>query len=101
MTKLTVTFRNFANAPKTSHVLPTQCIYVFGVHLRTEIISPYSINRLVFIAETVCLLCGRTASGIIKVNFCLHDVNNVQTKQDKLRTPPSSVMSALHSCHSL
>ena len=41
------------------HVLPTQCIYVFCVDLRTNsIISLYSINWLVFIRETVCLLRG-------------------------------------------
>jgi hypothetical protein len=33
------------------YVLPTQCIYVFCVELRTAIISLYSINWLVFITE--------------------------------------------------
>jgi hypothetical protein len=40
-----------------SNVLPTQCIYVFCVDLRTAIISPYSINWLVLITEK-CLLRG-------------------------------------------
>jgi hypothetical protein len=36
MTKLVVAFRNFANAPNKFYVLPTQCIYVFCVYLRTN-----------------------------------------------------------------
>jgi hypothetical protein len=39
------------------YFLPTQCICVFCVDLRTNI-SLYSINWLVFITETECLLRG-------------------------------------------
>ena len=39
------------------YVLPTQCIYVFCVELRTAIISLYNINCLVFITETECVYC--------------------------------------------
>jgi len=34
------------------YVLPTHCIYVFCVDLRTAIISLYNINWLVFLTET-------------------------------------------------
>jgi hypothetical protein len=41
------------------YVLPTQCIYVFCVDLRTNSdYLPYSINWLVFIAETACVYCA-------------------------------------------
>jgi hypothetical protein len=42
------------------YVLPTQCIYVFCVDLRTKtaIISLYNINWLVFITETRCVYCA-------------------------------------------
>ena len=42
------------------YVMPTQCIYVFCVDLRkkTAIISLYSINWLIFIAETECVYCA-------------------------------------------
>jgi len=40
------------------YVLPTQCIYEFCVHLRTEIISLYSINWPVFITETENVYCA-------------------------------------------
>ena len=42
------------------YVLPTQCIYVFCVDLRTnsDYFSLYNINCLVFITETECLLRG-------------------------------------------
>ena len=46
------------------YVLPTQCIYVFCVDLRTNTdFSPYNINCLVFITETQCVYCAvRTGS---------------------------------------
>jgi len=40
------------------HVLPTQCVYVFCVNLRTAIISLYNINWLVCITETECVYCA-------------------------------------------
>ena len=41
------------------YVLPTQCIYVFCVDLRTnKDFSLYSINWLVFITETECAYCA-------------------------------------------
>ena len=45
-------------------VLPTQCIYVFCVDLRTNShYFPYNINWLVFITETQCVYCAiRTGS---------------------------------------
>ena len=36
MAKLVVAFRNLTNAPNKFSVLPTQCIYVFCVDLRTK-----------------------------------------------------------------
>jgi hypothetical protein len=41
-----------------SYVLPTQCVYVFCVDLRTAIISLYNINRLVCIPQTGCIYCA-------------------------------------------
>ena len=66
----------------TFYVLPTQCIYVFCVDLRTNsdyfteqtaIISLYSIDCLVFITETKCVYCAvRTECFyIIQVEFSL------------------------------
>jgi hypothetical protein len=45
MTKLTVAFRNFANAP--NNVLPTGCIYVSCVHCaaRTNSLTTIQVNR--------------------------------------------------------
>jgi len=40
------------------YVMPTQCIYVFCVDLRTAIISLYRIIWLAFITETECVYCA-------------------------------------------
>jgi hypothetical protein len=56
------------------YVLPTQCIYVFCVYMRTNSdISLYSINWLVFITETVSVYFAvRTeSSSHIHVTFLL------------------------------
>ena len=62
------------------YVLPTYCIYVFYVDLRTEIISLYNINWLVFITETKCVYCAvRTGYlNVIQVNFSLQLCNLVK-----------------------
>ena len=36
MTVLIIAFRDFANGPKKLYVLPTHCIYVFCLDLRTD-----------------------------------------------------------------
>jgi hypothetical protein len=58
------------------YVLPTQCIYVFCMDLRTAIISLYSFNRLVCISEMKCVYCAvRTGSlYVIQVNISLSGV---------------------------
>ena len=59
-------------------VLPTQCIYVFCVDLRTEIISLQSINWLVFVTETECVYCAvRTEClYIVQADFLLESVRH-------------------------
>jgi len=60
-----------------SYVLPTQCICVFYVDLKTNkqtaIISLYRINWLVFITETVCVYCAARTKClyIIPINLTL------------------------------
>ena len=58
------------------YVLPTQCICVFCVDLRTAIISLHSINLLVFTTEMEYVYCAvRTASlYIYNSTFCPHSV---------------------------
>ena len=64
------------------YVLPTQCIYVFCVDLRTTaIISLYSINWLVFITETECVYCAVRTGSLYTASltfsnstFCPHSV---------------------------
>jgi len=58
------------------YVLPTQCVYVFCVDLRTN--SDYftvNINWLVCITETECVYCEvRTGSLYNNSTFCPHSV---------------------------
>ena len=56
------------------YVLPTLCIYVFCVYLRTAIISLYSINWLVFITETECVYC---AVRTVSLYIILHSAHTV------------------------
>ena len=57
------------------YVLPTQCIYVFCVDLRTNSdYFLYSINWLVFITEMECLLSGTDWIFIYNSTFCPHSV---------------------------
>ena len=59
MAKLIVAFRNFENAPKNSTFCPHSVFMCFvWIWEQTAIISLYSINWLVFITETECLLRG-------------------------------------------
>ena len=56
------------------YVLPTQCIYVFCVVLRTTaIISLHNINWLVCITETECVYCAVRTEYLnrIQVNLCI------------------------------
>ena len=64
MTKLTVAFRNFANAFKISSFRPHRIFMCFvWIREQTAIISPYNINWQVFITETECVYCAvRTES---------------------------------------
>jgi hypothetical protein len=55
------------------YVLPTQCVYVFCMDLRTAIISLYSINWLVFITEMECVYCA-VRTGYLNATFCPHSV---------------------------
>jgi len=48
------------------HVLPTQCIYVFCVDLRTN--SEYFPVQLVFITETECVYCA-VRSGSLNITY--------------------------------
>ena len=62
------------------YVLTTQCIYVFCVDLRTEIISLYNINGLVFITETECLLRG--TDWVLKCNLGYMLYMDLRTNSD-------------------
>ena len=54
-----------------SHLLPTQCIYVFSLWIwqQTAIISLYNINGLVFITETGCVYCAVRTGSLYTARF--------------------------------
>ena len=59
------------------YVLPTQCIYVFCVDLRTNSdYFPYRINWLVCITETECVYCAVRTEHLTVNNstFCPHTI---------------------------
>jgi len=57
-TSLVVTICTTSFNIEKFHVLPIECIYVFGMVLRTTSdISLYSIILLVFITEVECVYC--------------------------------------------
>ena len=54
------------------YVLPTQCIYVFCVDLRTAIISLHRIDWLVFITETECVCCAVRSTFYVLPTHCIY-----------------------------
>jgi len=74
ITKLTDSLSRFCKRASKFYVLPTQCIYVFCVDLRTN--SDYFPIQhwLVFITETECLLRGTDRVFIYNSTFCPHCV---------------------------
>ena len=55
------------------YVLPTQCIYVFYVELRTNSdISLYSIDWLVFVTETECVYCAVRSTLYVLPTQCIY-----------------------------
>ena len=63
------------------YVLPAQCIYVFCVDLRkTEIISVYNINWLLFITETECVYCAvriiYVSLNTVEIKFILQMISH-------------------------
>ena len=64
------------------YVLPTQCIYVFCVDLRTNSdISLQSINLRVFITEAECLL--RNKDWVFKLYICSFVLKGLKLKLRK------------------
>jgi hypothetical protein len=68
-----VTVRTVRFNSQQFYVLPTQCIYVFCVDLRTNSdISLYSIDWLVFITETECLYCAVRSTFYVLPTQCFY-----------------------------
>ena len=88
MTKLTVAFRNFANAPKTYAFGLRLCVGVFCVDLSTN--SDYSRTQHQRTAlsnrDVLCLLRGTDCFNITEVNLSSQRVNTAEGSCIKILT---------------
>jgi hypothetical protein len=82
MTKLILTSRNFANAPKISTFCPHSVFMRFGwISEQTAIISLYGINWFVIITETECVYCAIRTGSLTTVHvICLKSFISYCTK---------------------